>query len=213
MAGIPLEQHHELTLKQLRAKDVYLFWSPKLDREVKCLGLSAYRLGVWLEAHPEVTKYSERPWGICREGRIADFIALHVRNGLESRVVHSVARQRKGTSKDTVDSESETFAKENHAQLEWFDERSNTALRVEVDNLVRMLPYVIQFGGGRNLAVETAVAEYVEGEQRTIQQIEDALSGERIAVDAAIFSSHFRGLLSVDMTLDLNRLSLVNKTQ
>lgn len=212
MVKTPLEEPHKLTLAQLKALDVYSYWSPKLSRDVMCIGLTAYRLGVWLEAQPQVSTYAERPWGLSRQGHEADFIALHTSGEIDTRVIHSFVRQRKGNSEDALDAENTGFSNSKQASLEWFDDRSNAHLRVEVDNLIRMLPYVVLHSRRANSLIETSILELVDQGRRTIAQIEAEISGEKTAVNGAIFALHFKGTIKVDLATDLNRTTLVGIT-
>lgn len=67
---------HRLDLGARRSKDLYRYFSPRNDRDVLCVGGSRWRLGIWLEFHPDIVRYSERPQFIPAGKAQPDFAAL-----------------------------------------------------------------------------------------------------------------------------------------
>lgn len=198
---------HKLSLNQLRTLDVFSFWSPKLSRFVLAISESAYRLGVWLEAQPSVLQYSERPLGIVRSRPPVDFIALQADGHSQKRVVYSFVRA-KAPESHSAPSSGDALDRLN-AQFQWFDERSSAPLRLEVDNLCRMLPYAVLHDTEGTPAIEHDVVSILFEGPRTVRDIESQIQCERHSVRSAVFSMHFRGKLNVAMSARLSLESLV----
>jgi hypothetical protein len=172
------------------------------------IGLAAHRLGVWLEAQPEIVSYSERPWGFSKSGKEADFIAGHKTPDGVVRVAHSFPRRRsKAVSPSRC---SEELAQAHQADLKWFDERADAELRMEVDNLTLMLPYVVQHARRGEGVVESAIIGAVADGPRPIKALENLGEGNRIVVHAAVFALHFRGEVHVGLRVPLDRNSVVS---
>lgn len=195
---VAIEPPHQLSLRQLKAYDIYAYWSAKGARLVHCIGPSAYRLGVWLEGQPDVRAYSERPFGMSNSKRIADFIAIH---GTEQRrVVHAYARAK--VSAETR-SAWDAQVKEQGAELQWFDERNDAALRGRIDALVRMLPYVAQHSQHGSRSTELEIKTALEQRPHTIGQLDEAIQVQPLAARAALFTMYFAGKVDLDLTRDL----------
>ena len=203
----PIEAPHKLSPAQLKASDVFAYWSPKCRRSIFCVGPDAYRLGVWLESQPDVLVYSERPWGKNTATRIADFVAVHADN---TRVVHSVER-RKLSQHDALLASIEAWIRTKNDKPSWFDEKSSSDIKREVEFALQALPYVSQHRKRGSRELELKLLALTASGATTIGDLERSFGGAGIEVRSALFALVFEGKLQVDFSGQADLDSRISK--
>lgn len=212
-------QPRELTRKEQRKGDLYLFHSPKLGRTVAVLGALALALALELEFTVGTTGFVERPRRLAYpDGEIELTFWRRERTGREqflllvpnaTREIEPESRRRRHRhSRDIIEA-----ANAAGISLEFVFEDDMLAKAASVGTWFRLLPYV-QTGLAlphRASIRERLLDAFGAQSRMTLMQLEAALTGLHAAdVRAVACSLIHSGELLIDATKPLSRYAVVD---
>ena len=176
-----------LPVKRLPKQTMHHVWAPKLNRPVVLVGRDQLHLWVMLEAHPQISRYCERPaWpDEIETSAEPDFWAL--RNGRAVWLALSDAAQ--------WDPDNVPQLPSNIPTVEWIQTDALNQHRIWIQNWLSLLPYL---GGASTPSFDTLVARVVQlaDPDSCFEDLERQLpSTDPNLVRTAVIAALHRGLL------------------
>lgn len=219
LAEHPLFQPRPLSDRERRNEDLWLFWSPKLQRDVQVVGALAIMQALLLELNPDVRCYVERPRMLEVEG---EQLELHFwtaeARGLErfwllvpnaDAIEPSTPRRAHRRAVALIES-----AQQAHLRLEFVFEYDLCRRAGEIHTAKRLLPYVQTAAELPNReALRTRIRELFQAVERaTLDQICGELRGFPAAdVRAGVADLLHAGDLALVNPREISRFSVVQR--
>jgi len=208
----------DLTRKEQRREDLYLYRSPKLARTVAVIGALALALALELEFNADTVGFVERPRILpCRNGEVELSFWNREQTGLERfyllvpnaiREVDQRSRQRRHREANDIIEAANAAG----LSLQFVFEADVLAKAASIGTWFRMLPYVqTALTLPHRHSIQERVLEAFASQRRmTMAQIEASLTGLNAAdVRAVVCTEIHSGCLVIDPSKHLSRHTVV----